>query len=544
MENKPNNMKTAIVKISHLVDVPELKEYYSHQSVEELATSIDVDGLKTPVIVTEKYEIIDGYRRMEAMILLGKEYIEVWIDDIEPTIFERIIRNMYRTKTTDDQVKELKSVFVKYPKRMGKKSDDGKVYNRNERISKALNKKYSGKDTITKLEEITNKDIEENLLTKGIIEKNWKVETSHEFLTKWYPVDIKKDYGFTERLKNGEINIQDAVKLIKTKVFLDNEYTDTFVIPEKATSYNIDCIELGKMEKHLKTVDLLFTSPPYFILRNYLIEGKKQVGQEETKEDYCNRIANLIKATIPTLKESANVIINIGETYDDGVGYGIPQLLKSTIEKETGLIYKDQLLWSKPNPKPQNETIKRPINNVEYLLWFVVDPKKAFYKMLTYTIGDRVTKISHGAKDVDKDGKIWDKNISLTKPYQKIYTHIKEQDIAKIIEAKTGKNTDVYSIYEEGHPAIMCGVLPVVPILMCTDEESHNTVLDIFSGSNVVGRMSLLLNRKILSAELSNDYYKIGCKMLENSIIYFNRGELDIINQIAYGEENLVPIAA
>jgi DNA modification methylase len=238
------------------------------------------------------------------------------------------------------------------------------------------------------------------------------------------------------------------------------------------------------------------------------------------------------------------VIINIGETYDDGVGYGIPQLLKSTIEKETGLIYKDQLLWSKPNPKPQNESIKRPINNVEYLLWFVVDPKKAFYKMLTYTIGDRVTKISHGAKDVDKDGKIWDKNISLTKPYQKIYTHLKEQDIAKIIEAKTGKNTDVYSIYEEGHPAIMCGVLPVIPILMCTDEENYNTVLDIFSGSNVVGRMSLLLNRKILSAELSNDYYKIGCKMLENSIKDFNSEGLDIINQIAYGEENLVSIAA
>jgi DNA modification methylase len=268
------------------------------------------------------------------------------------------------------------------------------------------------------------------------------------------------------------------------------------------------------------------------------------VGHEETKEDYCNRIANLIKSVIPTLKESANVIINIGETYDDGVGYGIPQLLKSTIEHNTGLIYKDQLVWSKPNPKPQNEWTSRPINNVEYLLWFVIDPKKAFYKMLTYTIGDRVAKISHGAKDVDKDGKIWDKNISLTKPYQKIYTHIKEQDIAKIIEAKTGKNTDVYSIYEEGHPAIMCGVLPVVPILMCTDEESHNTVLDIFSGSNVVGRMSLLLNRKILTTELSKEYYNIGCKMLENSIKDFNRGELDIINQIAYEEENLVSIAA
>jgi len=156
--------------------------------------------------------------------------------------------------------------------------------------------------------------------------------------------------------------------------------------------------------------------------------------------------------------------------------------------------------------------------------------------MLTYSIGDRVSKISHGAKDVDKDGKIWDKNISLSKPYQKIYSHIKEQDVVRIIEAKTGKNTDVYSIYEEGHPAIMCGVLPVVPILMCTDEQNHNTVLDIFSGSNVVGRMSLLLNRKILSAELNKEYYNIGCKMLEKSIKDFNSEELEIINQIAYLE--------
>ena len=157
------------------------------------------------------------------------------------------------------------------------------------------------------------------------------------------------------------------------------------------------------------------------------------------------------------------------------------------------------------------------------MLWFVVDPKKAFYKMLTYTIGDRVTKISHGAKDVDKDGKIWDKNISLSKPYQKIYTHLKEQDIVKIIEAKTGKNSEVYSIYNDGAPAIMSGILPIIPILMCSDEYDHNTVLDIFSGSNVVGRMSLLLNRKVLSAELSKDYYNIGCRMLENAIEDYNR---------------------
>lgn len=543
MEFKTNNMKTTIVKISALVEVPELKSFYSHQSFEELANSIKEDGgMKIPIVVNEKYEIIDGYRRKDVMVLLGHQYINVIIEDLEASVYEHIIRNMYRTKTTDDLVNELKSVFKKYPLKKGKKSPDGSKYNRTEKIASALNHKFSDRETITMLEKIIESDLDDNLLAKGIIENNWKVASSHEYLTKWAEIDSKNNYGYTEKLKSGEISIKDANNLVKTRYYLDNEYKDTFVIPEKAIYYNIDCVELGKIEKHICTVDLLFTSPPYFILRNYLNEGENQVGHEETKEEYCTRIAKLIKAAVPTLKETANVIINIGETYDNGVGYGIPQLLKSSIEKETGLIYKDQLVWSKPNPKPQNETIKRPINNVEYLLWFVVNPKKAKYNMLSYTIGDRVTKISYGAKDVDKDGKIWDKNISLTKPYQKIYSHIKEQDIAKIIEAKTGKNMDVYSICKEGHPAIMCSVLPVVPILMCTNE--NDIVLDIFSGSNVVGRMSLLLNRKILTTELSKQYYNIGCKMLKNSINDFNKEELDIINKITYGEENLELVAA
>ena len=154
-------MKTGIVKISHLVDIPELKAYYTPQSIDEIATSIEVDGgLRSPIIVTENYEIIDGYRRVDAMKILNKEYINVLIDEVPPTTFERIIRNMYRTKTVDDKVKELKSVFERYPKKMGQKNKEGRVYNRADEISKALNKKYSGKETISKLEHILNNDIE------------------------------------------------------------------------------------------------------------------------------------------------------------------------------------------------------------------------------------------------------------------------------------------------------------------------------------------------------------------------------------------------
>ena len=539
-----------VVKITpnEIVENKDVKSFYEKQDelIYEIRESIKVNGLRNPLVINHENILMDGYVRRDVLLESGKgdEEIDVILVNEESSIDDYILRNSGRSKTDNDLVKEWNYLFFKkYQKRQGRKKNGEPEGTYAENVSRDLGGRFKDDETINRIGFCLKNDLPNNTISKGIIKGTISPVNGNEFLKTFHPIDIEKNYGFTEKVTAGEITVQDAMKLIKQKENL-NTHSDTFVIPGKATSYNKNCIELGDMSDHFETVDLLFSSPPYFILRDYKVDGEKQTGKEETKEQYCDKIASLIKSVIPTLKESANVIINIGETYDDGVGYGIPQLLKSSIEKETGLIYKDQLVWSKPNPKPQNESIKRPINNVEYLLWFVVDPKKAFYKMLTYTIGDRVAKISHGAKDVDKDGKIWDKNISLTKPYQKIYTHIKEQDIAKIIEAKTGKNTDVYSIYEEGHPAIMCGVLPVVPILMCTDEESHNTVLDIFSGSNVVGRMSLLLNRRVLNSELSKEYYKIGCKMLENSIIDFNRGELDIINQIAYEEEKLVSIAA
>ncbi len=517
------------VNIADLVAVPSLKNYYTTQPIDELLNSIQSEGQKTKVVVSPQMEIIDGYRIVDVLNQLGIETVEIEFVETDDLLKERIARNTYRIKTEEDQVEEVRTILKSTPKSQGKKEEG---ISRAQKRVIALGHKWQDEDTINKVEFIMDNDFENKILSKAVVMKNQSVESCYEFLKKFKSIDEENNYGFSQLVQTSSLSVKDANKLIESKHFLNNEYQDTFVIPEVGSSYNMDCTDLGDIEKHKQTCDLLFTSPPYFILRKYQNGDVNQVGHEETKDEYCNRIADIIGKVVPTLKDTANVMINIGETYDDGVGYGIPQGLKDAIEKRTRLIYKDQLVWSKPNPKPQNESIKRPINNLEYLLWFVVDPKKAKYNMLTYTLGDKGTNISYGAKDVDKDGKVWDKNISLTKPYTKIYSHIKEQEIAKVIEAKTGKNTDVYSIYKEGHPAIMCGVLPVVPILMTTDEE--DTVADCFAGSNVVGRMSILLNRKFLSAELSNHYFKIGCRMLENATKDFNREELDVINGLAY----------
>ncbi len=520
--------------MSALVEVAEFKNFYANQSNEELKTSILEEGLKTPIIVSKDHTLIDGYRRVDVYRQLGHEYISCVFVEEQPTLHERITRNMTRQKSSQDIVNEYRQLFLRYPKKQGKRNNDGSPYVRDQKISDALGGKFKGDVIVNKLEKILFNDLEGDILSKGIVDQNWKVDTCYDFLFNWKKVDEKFGYDITSKLVNGEITVFEANRFIRERESLEN-YTDNFEIPEKASAFKGDCIELGNKESYRNLVSLIFTSIPYFQLRFYENGDPNQSGHEETKQEYCNRIARYFKELMPTLKDSANVMINIGETYDNGVGLGIPDLLKDTIEKNSGLIYKERLVWAKSNPKPQNESIKRPINNVEYILWFVVDPKKAKYNLLKYNDGSKNIEFCHGVKDVDKNGKVIRCNTSLSKPYKKIYTHLKEQEILNIINARTCKNHDVYKICNEGHPAIMSPVLPVVPILMTTDQEDY--VLDPFSGSNVVGRMTTLLNRRVLSCELSRQYFNIGCKMLENSVKEFDQSSLDIINEIAYDKD-------
>jgi DNA modification methylase len=310
----------------------------------------------------------------------------------------------------------------------------------------------------------------------------------------------------------------------------------------------MNCVEIKKKKEFFKKVSLILTSVPYYLLRFYENgEDYSQAGQEETPQEYCDRIAKILAEACVTLKESGNMMINIGETYDNGVGLGIPDMLKDAIVKHTGLVYKDRIVWSKPNPKPINEWTMRPINNVEYILWFVVDPEKAKYNMVTYTDPDKkkLMKITNGAKDVDGNGIVWEKVKSISKPYQKIMTHISAQEVLHMIECTTGKNNEVYKVYSEGGPAVMADLLPILPIMMTTDE--GEIVYDPFAGTNVVGRWSTLLNRVALTTELSRKYYTIGCGVVENAVKEFNQDDLDWVNYHCLpqkGGSDLLPIAA
>lgn len=534
-----------VVKIENLKEVENLKNFYtksSEEDIQQLVNSIKNEGQKYPIILSKDLSIIDGYNRVYSLKVLGIEVVNAIVVDDEPTIDTRITYNLYRVKNSKDLTNEVLSVFENTSKKQGKRND-GEPYDRYKVISEKLNHRWKSGKSIRKLESVINNDFDNKLLIEGIVTKGWTLDDCDEYTTNLKKIDIDNDYGFTHKLEKGELTIKEVNKFILEKDFLTNSYESTFVIPDKSTSLNINCLDIKHREEYKGKIDTIFTSIPYWNVRFYENgEDHNQLGHEKTPEEYAKNVAKIFKELTYTLKETSNVFINVGESYVDGCAMNIPDLVKFEILNETFLKSKVQIVWSKPNPKPQTEDVLRPINNIEYILWFVVDPKKAKYNMITYVDDKKEIKPTSGAKDVNSKGKLQTKTVSLLKPYDKIYSHISAQDVLHMIKCQAGKNSSVYKAYSEGHPAVMAELLPVLPIMMTTDE--NDIVYDPFAGTNVVGRMSMLLNRVALATELSSHYHKIGCRVMENTLEEINMDDLKVITDKFIVEPSTLSLAA
>jgi DNA modification methylase len=442
---------------------------------------------------------------------------------------------MYRVKTANDLTKEVLQVFKSVEKRQGQ-GNNGKSYDRYAIIKEKLDYRWKSPKAIRQFDKIIENDFDDNLLLNGIVTKGWNLSDCEKFIDELKEIDHKKGYEFTNQLIKGNLNIKQTNKFIEEKENLQNNYKDTFVIPNKATSFKMNCVDITDVSAFLRKIATLFTSIPYYMLRGYDKNNlSSELGHENTPEEFADNIGEIFEKVEGVLNETSNVFVNIGDTYDNGCAMDIPGLVKAAILKHTKLKYKECIIWSKPNPKPQNETVKRPVNQIEYILWFVVNPQEAKYNLLKYTDGDKEIRVTSGAKDVDENGTVWKKTKSLSKPYKKIYNHIAAQDVDHMIKCVTGKNKPAYDAFPTGHPALMAELLPVIPILMTTDET--DLVYDPFGGANTTGRISLLLNRQYLGTELSTHYHRVGCKVLENSVKEINQNDFNtLMNEICTAE--------
>jgi DNA modification methylase len=179
-------------------------------------------------------------------------------------------------------------------------------------------------------------------------------------------------------------------------------------------SWQVFCGDSSKILEQLEddSVDCVVTSPPYYCLRDYKVEG--QIGLEDSVEGYINAICKVMDQARRVLKPTGTLFINLGDTYYSGKGksHGIdPKSNKRrfglrAVDKSGGLginllrksiigvpwrvairmaarnwVLRSPIIWHRKKCLPE-AVLDRPRRSYEYVFMFVKSKKYFFNRQL------------------------------------------------------------------------------------------------------------------------------------------------------------------
>ncbi len=128
-------------------------------------------------------------------------------------------------------------------------------------------------------------------------------------------------------------------------------------------------------------VQCVVTSPPYWSLRDYQVEG--QIGLEPTPEDHVEKIVEVFREVRRVLRDDGVVFLNYGDSYYAGSCgrpdtppsnpfglkpkdlVGMPWRIALALQAD-GWYLRSDCIWSKPNSMPESVT-DRPMKSHEYV---------------------------------------------------------------------------------------------------------------------------------------------------------------------------------
>ena len=293
-----------------------------------------------------------------------------------------------------------------------------------------------------------------------------------------------------------------------------------------------DCIEKLKQLSE-KSINTCVTSPPYYALRNYQMDG--QVGVEQSPDDYVQKIVQVFREVRRVLKDDGTIWINLGDSYAgsggagnqfDQIENGLSPYKQTGSPKDIGLKPKDligipwrvafalqadgwylrsDIIWHKPNPMP--ESVKdRPTKSHEYI--FLLSKNRTYYydqESIKTPVKQENMKGTTTHKRSTKD---WGDGtgVKTHNGFDKSYDMANKRDVWTVPTDK----------FEGQHFATFPKEL-IKPCILAGCPEG-GTVLDPFNGSGTTCIVSLQNNRKYIGIELNPEYCIIAHKRISTEV--------------------------
>jgi len=137
-----------------------------------------------------------------------------------------------------------------------------------------------------------------------------------------------------------------------------------------------DCVETMKdLITNGVKVQTCITSPPYFGLRDYGVDG--QIGLEETPQAYVDKMVEVFRCVKDLLANDGTLWLNLGDSYGaEKQLQGIPWRVALALQAD-GWYLRQDIIWAKPNPMPESVT-DRCTKSHEYIFLMSKNPKYYF----------------------------------------------------------------------------------------------------------------------------------------------------------------------
>jgi len=298
------------------------------------------------------------------------------------------------------------------------------------------------------------------------------------------------------------------------------------------------------------SVHCCITSPPYYRLRDYGVDG--QIGLEQTPEQYINKLVDVFHEVKRVLRRDGTLWVNIGDSYSTGSGgsttesetqksnkgtlvaprprtnrQGNPQFDRPCRDacklptrppitippknllmiparlaialQDDGWILRSDIIWAKPNPMP--ESVKdRPTKSHEHILLF--SNSKTYYYDADAIAEDAKAKVT-GHTRIRFGGKKYGDNDD-----PQYATKSGKEYVS------TGKRNkrDVWTItpkrFKSAHFAVFPPELPETCLLAGSPEAG--VVLDPFSGAATTGIAAVRHGRSYIGIELNPNYVELS----------------------------------
>ena len=289
---------------------------------------------------------------------------------------------------------------------------------------------------------------------------------------------------------------------------------------------NADVIE-GLRSLPDQSVQCCVTSPPYWGLRDYGVEG--QIGLEPSPEEYVARLVEVFREVRRVLRDDGTMWLNLGDSYNGSGGaggdygpkglkagqpkypgrhiqslkpkdlVGIPWRVAFALQAD-GWYLRSDIIWAKPNPMPESVT-DRPTKAHEYM-FLLTKQARYFYDADAV----RESNISSTTRVISSESS------------KSINNHDRnDSGVMRVGGNPLGRNRrSVWTIPTHPTPEAHFAVFPEALVEPCVKagSKSGDTILDPFSGSGTVALVARRLNRSSIGIELNPEYVQIQKKRL------------------------------